>query len=51
MRILLALMFFAPLVALGAIQNGAETVTPYLAVMSVAAICVQLLTQGRRSDV
>ncbi|MEM9425718.1 MAG: hypothetical protein AAGA06_03360 [Pseudomonadota bacterium] len=48
MRILLALMFFAPLVALGAIQNGATSVTPYLVAMSVAAVAVHLMTQGRQ---
>ncbi|MEM7752010.1 MAG: hypothetical protein AAF230_01275 [Pseudomonadota bacterium] len=47
MRILLALMFFAPLVALGAIQNGATSVTPYLVMMSIAALVVHLLTQDQ----
>ncbi len=49
MRILLALMFFAPIVVLGAIQNGADAVTPYLVAMSVAAVGVQFLTQRRNN--
>ena len=49
MRILLALMFFTPIVAYALIQGGADRVTPYLMAMGVSAVVVQLFLERRKA--
>lgn len=49
MRILLSLMFLAPIVAYAALQSGADRVTPYLIAMAVVAICAQILVERRKA--
>ncbi len=47
MRVLLALIFFAPIFALAAFQSGASYVTPYMIAMGIVAICAQVLIERR----
>ena len=49
MRILLSLMFLAPIVAYAALQSGSDRVTPYLVATAVVAICAQILVERRKA--
>ena len=49
MRILLALMFFSPIVAHALIQSGANIITPYLLAMGVTAFVLQFYLERRKA--
>jgi len=49
MRILLALMFFTPILAFALLQSGAERVTPYLLAIAVAATVLQFYLERRKT--
>ena len=48
MRVVFALTFFAPLVAMIAVANGAERVLPLMIVMSAIALVAQILIERRK---
>lgn len=49
MRVVLALTFFAPLVAMLAVANGAQRILPLMILMSAIALVAQILIERRKS--
>ncbi len=47
MRILLALMFFTPVIAFAAVQRGVEAVTPVMIAFVLVAMVAQFLVERR----